>query len=590
MTLRWNPAVGFGLTLAAVFLFAVLMVFSMFRMFEVENAMRVNAEHNMLWVLHKGEVAALRMAETMALAENNATDQDQISLRFDILLSRIALLNDGPQRRFVEGIGLAKELDDLTLTLEEIQPLIDKFKPADGPRLRATLEPVPRLFGRAANAAMIADWDELGGRLEVYRSHLRQTIASLIGIMLAGGILTVALFLSLRQSRRDNSMLRRERDFSGLLISSSGEGILAVDRTGRCTLWNDAMEKLMGKSAQQAVGRPLRNVAGFFDISPVREGIARALHGHTEHLTLQPLFQPHRDIPLRVDLRFFPLRNDDETLGAILFLNDATDRYKALQKDAQDRDRLEELVSERTRDLDNALQRERSAAKLYRNFAAMVSHQFRTPLAVADSALQRLIRRGTRATPEEINERATRARDAIDGLTRLVDSTMDAARLDAGLIGARRTACDLGQIVNTVCAYQRTTADGRQIVIRQPTEDPGTAFCDPAHAEQVLENLVSNAVKYAAPDTPIVVTYHSDAENLFCDVSNEGNPIPEKERAQIFVRNFRGTNSVGSKGTGVGLFIARTLARMQGGDVSLLSSAETTTFRLTLPRFYESLI
>ncbi|HEY9038897.1 MAG TPA: PAS domain-containing protein, partial [Roseovarius sp.] len=385
------------LPLAAVLVFSGLLSFSLLRMFAVQTAMRVGAEQNMLWVFHQSDVAALRLTKLVALAELGEAGQEDLALWFDILSGRISLLNDGPQRRFVEEIGFGNDLDQLTDALVTIAPMIDDFTPGDGPRLRAALAPFTTILGRAANASMIAEWDELGGRLEAYRNQLHQNILSLIGIMVAGGILTVTLVLALRQSRARTHMLRRERDFSSLLISSSGEGILAVDRAARCSLWNDAMAEMVDKTAEQAVGRRLSDVAGFFDIAPVRDGVARALAGETSRLTLQPLFSRECDTPLHVDLRFFPMRNDGAILGAILFMHDASDRHAAQQKDAEDRDRLEELVSERTRDLDSALRRERSAADLYRNFAAMVSHQFRTPLAVADSALQRLIRRGRHA-------------------------------------------------------------------------------------------------------------------------------------------------------------------------------------------------
>ncbi|TYB88401.1 ATP-binding protein [Oceaniovalibus sp. ACAM 378] len=582
-----TPRLGLILPMIAVLVFTVLLLFSLIRMVEVQNAMRVEAEQNMLWVFHQSEVAALRLTETIALADLGHAGTDDLALRFDMLTSRIALLNDGPQRRFVEQIGFGADLTALTRSLSEIAPMIDNFTPGSGARLRDALAPFARFFGRAANMAMIAEWNELGGRLETYRYQLRQTIASLIGIMGAGGILTVTLVLSLRQSRQRNRLLQQERDFSGLLISSSGEGILAVDHDGRCTLWNGAMAAMVGKPPEQAVGRMLAEVAGFFDVVTVRQGIKRALGGETSQLTFQPLFAGDCDRPLYVDLRFFPMRNGGAILGAILFIHDASDRHAAQQKDAQDRDRLEELVSERTRDLDNALQRERSAADLYRNFAAMVSHQFRTPLAVADSALQRLIRRGPRADPNEVAERAGRARGAIAGLTRLVESTLDAARLDAGQIGARRVKCDLAEIIQTVCARRRDAAPDRPIKVRQATVGQTTAFCDPAHAEQVLENLLSNADKYAAPKTPVSVMLLGDGESLFCDVRNAGPSMDDQDRQQIFERNFRGANSVGITGTGIGLFMARNLARMQGGDVTLQPGGEGVTFRLILPRFTE---
>ena len=580
-----NLAFGLLLPLVAVFVFAVLLTFSLIRMLEVENAMRVGAEKNMLWVFHQSEVAARRLTETAALIGLGEADADDLSLRFDILKSRIAILNDGPQRRFVEEIGYDDELDRIAAALAAMTPVVADFSPDDGARLRDALKPAAGFFGRAANKAMIAEWNDLGGRLETYRAQLRQIILFLIGIMVAGGILAATLIGALRQTHQRNLMLRQSRDFSALLVSSSGEGILAVDRAGRCTLWNDAMAGVIGKSAEQATGQPLAELAGFFGIAPLQSGLARALEGESSELALQPLFHDEDTEPRYVDLRFFPMRNDGEVIGAILFLHDATDRHAAQKREAEDRDRLEELVAERTRDLDDALQRERSAADLYRNFAAMVSHQFRTPLAVADSALQRLIRRGPRVDPDEVAERATRARNAIAGLTRLVESTLDVARLDAGQLGAQRVRCALKDIVHTVCSRQRDADPTREIRILPSPVNDDTVFCDPAHVEQMLENLLSNASKYAPAGTPVSVSVDGDHQNLYCDVHNESDPIPEEERDLIFNRNYRGTNCTGSAGTGLGLFMARTLARMQGGDLTLQPDGEGVTFRIILPRF-----
>lgn len=239
MTYLKNSTLRLILPLAAVVVFAMLLTFSLIRMFEIENGMRVEAEQNMLWVLHQSEVAAIRLSETAALADLGEATPDDLSLRFDLLVSRFSLLNDGPQRRFLESIGLSDDLDYLSGTLVSIAPLIAGFTLGDGAPLRVALAPFPRLFGRAANAAMIAEWDELGGRLEVYRDQLRQIIASLIGIMVAGGILAMTLVLALRQARQRNRMLRRERDFSALLVSSSGEGILAVERSN----WQETERK-----------------------------------------------------------------------------------------------------------------------------------------------------------------------------------------------------------------------------------------------------------------------------------------------------------------------------------------------------------
>ncbi|SIT87031.1 sensor histidine kinase [Pontibaca methylaminivorans] len=572
------PALWLVPPLGAVAVFAALLGFSLVRMTEIESDMRIGAERNMLWVTHQGEVAARRLSETALLAGAERADAGELRLRYDILGSRMALMNDGPQRRFVEQAGLAEELDRLRAELAALAPRVTDFTRTDAAALHGALAPFAAFFGRAANQAMITEWDDLGGRLESYRAQLRQIIAWLIGIMGAGGTLTVLLVLALRQSRQRNRMLARERDFSALLISSSGEGIMAVDHAGRCTLWNEAMTGLFGRPVEQAVGRDAGDLAGFFATRPVQEALAGACAGQSARLSLQPLFRPEDSAPLHVDLRIFPMQDRNRIIGAIAFIQDASDRHAARQQEEATRARLERLVAARTRELDEALMRERSAADLYRNFAAMISHQFRTPLAVADSALQRLIRRGAQAEAEEIATRATRAREVIAGLTRLVESTLDAARRETGQHGAHRRPCDPARILRDLCARRPDAPESRIVVT-----GGGSALGDPAHVEQILDNLLSNALRHAPPGSPVSVHLHGDAKRLFCDIHNGGAPIAPADRAHLFERGFRGANSGGMPGTGTGLFIARALARMQGGDVVLLPG-DSVAFRLILPR------
>ncbi|WP_417260528.1 ATP-binding protein [Celeribacter sp.] len=573
------------LPLIAILVFAVLLGFALLRMVKVETDIRMNAEQNMLWVMHQSESAARRLIETTMRAELGEGDTEEIALRLDLLRSRFALLQSGPQQRFMSEIGLSDQLSELHTILETIQPLPEDFTIADAKAFRQKLAPFPTFFSRAANTTMIREWDDLGGRLETSREQLRQIIISLIGITVTGAVLVVSLFLALRLSHQRNSMLRRARDFSEILISSSGEGILAVDDTGVCTIWNPAMAAMTNRPAEHAVGRKLSDIVEFFNIAPVRQAIQASLKGKTTTLALQPYFPDVHAPPLHVDLKISPMRDGKDVLGAIVFMHDASDRHAAQQKDAETRERLEHLVAERTRELDNALTRERSAADLYRNFAGMISHQFRTPLAVADSALQRLIRRGKRANAEEVSERAARARDAIAGLTRLVESTLDTARLQAEQVGAQRVLCNLSEVVEMVRARQQATAPNTPLEVQQePNFDP-VALCDPAHAEQVLENLLSNAVKYSAKGATVTISLHHDAAQVYCDISNFGPAIEPEDRAHLFHANFRGINSTGTSGTGLGLFIARSLARMQGGEVNLLQEDEAkVTFRFSLPR------
>src|SRR5690606_36531198 len=117
-------------------------------------------------------------------------------------------------------------------------------------------------------------------------------------------------------------------------------------------------------------------------------------------------------------------------------------------------DYLEEQVLLRTQELNAALARERATTEIYRNFAAMVSHQFRTPLAIVDSALQRLMRRARHLTTEQIIDKGEQARSAILRLVRLVERTLDVARLDNGQIDKQTRPSDLDRLITAAIRRQ----------------------------------------------------------------------------------------------------------------------------------------
>lgn len=196
-----------------------------------------------------------------------------------------------------------------------------------------------------------------------------------------------------------------------------------------------------------------------------------------------------------------------------------------------------------------------------------------------------MMRRSDRLSPTEVLERGGKARHAIARLTKLVESTLDAARLDAGQIEIRSQPCDLGQLAAEICVRQNEQAPDRRITIALPEDGPAVAHCDPVHVENILLNLLSNAVKYSPAGTSINVALVIGSTQIECAVINEGTLDSPAERKALFERYFRGRNAEGRQGIGVGLYMARALARLQGGDVHLRQSApDTIRLALVLPR------
>src|SRR5690606_26743609 len=140
---------------------------------------------------------------------------------------------------------------------------------------------------------------------------------------------------------------------------------------------------------------------------------------------------------------------------------------------------------------------------LYRNFGAMVSHQFGTPLAIVDSSLQRLIRRGEKLSLAEVRDRSGRARVAIKRMTKLIECTLDAGWVDAGQVEVHNQLCDLALLATSICEQQRAATSDRVIELTLPEEGAPFVNCDPTHVEHILNNLLANAIKYSDAGSPV---------------------------------------------------------------------------------------
>ncbi|MBD3894789.1 HAMP domain-containing histidine kinase [Halomonas sp. ML-15] len=557
--------------------FAGLLTFSLVRLIQVEQDMRSNVSENMLWVISQAQVASHRLDEEV----HRLTLGDQAArpaLRYDVLTSRLVLLDEGPQRRYLEALGFAEQVDDAFERLASIEPQLDAIAP-DAPRvadsIHAELKPLMQDLNRIANAVMVEEWEATGERLDRHRDSTLQVIASVVGLMLCGLALAALLIGALRQRRAAQQALaehrdqleveveRRTQDLEAArhrvvaAIDTAPDAFAAFDADGRLALVNPKLTQMLPDASRRLpLGCSLEHALTVLrdcDDNGELDGVA---HERT----------------LRCDLHIAELGWLQLTMtssrdgGHVIRLADITPYKQASEA------------------LERALQRERGVSDFYRSFAAMVSHQFRTPLAVIDSGLQRLQRRGASLADEERQQRYQRLRDAVAHMTRLVGSSLTAARLDGGQIEAASTCCDLQPLAERCCHLQADASGSSRIQLRHQEDAPLLARCDPILVEQILTNLLSNALKYSPDDTPIEVCLGRDDLGVYCAVRDHGRGIDNVDQARLFERFFRSSNATDQPGIGLGLNIARHLARIQHGDIDVDSHPGTgTTFRLRLP-------
>jgi PAS domain S-box-containing protein len=233
--------------------------------------------------------------------------------------------------------------------------------------------------------------------------------------------------------------------------------------------------------------------------------------------------------------------------------------------------------------LESALDRERETSNAYRNFVSMVSHQFRTPLAILDSSAQRILRRGAELTQDELVTRVQKIRNAGTRLTRLVESVLNAAKLDAGTIEVNPASYNLIELVMDICERQREVSSQADIRFNVP-DIPVRVYCDGMLIEQVVVNLLSNAIKYSGDPPVVEIKIWMDGSRAFCSVRDWGIGIPADELPKIFDRFYRARTASGIAGTGIGLNFAQRIMHLHGGDIQVESyEAAGSLFTFDLP-------
>lgn len=228
-----------------------------------------------------------------------------------------------------------------------------------------------------------------------------------------------------------------------------------------------------------------------------------------------------------------------------------------------------------------SLERERDLGRLYRGFVSVVSHQFRTPLAIIDGSAQRMLRRGMAMDERELAERAGKIRDASRRMVRLMESTLNAARLEAGEITLNPRAIEPAALVRDVCDAQ-VEMDAHSRLELDLAGLPPSLRCDVTLLEQAVANLVSNAVKYSPAGAPVAVEGGgTPSGGMVLRVRDRGVGIPAAEMPRLFDRFFRASTARTVPGTGIGLAFARQVARLHGGDITVESrEGEGSAFTL----------
>lgn len=341
------------------------------------------------------------------------------------------------------------------------------------------------------------------------------------------------------------------------LLDSAADGILILNADLTIERVNDAFERIFGRTHAQLAGSPHADIVRWArdpDGPTLEDSIANGWP-LTPNATLYvegDLKRPEPP-PIPVGVTYAPLLTPEGKLRNII----AT-----------------------VRDITHF----RAADEIKSTFISVVSHELRTPVALIKGYASTLRRDDARWDKRTISDSLEVIEEEADRLSKMIDDLLDASRLQAGGLSLNRADVGLPALASRV--IERFTAPNpkHRFVADFPEKFP-IVLADETRLEQVLANLVSNALKYA-PQGEIRISGKALPEQVIVCVSDEGPGIEAKDLPHIFDRFYRSTNAVKkTKGAGLGLYLARIIVEAHGGRIWADSSAHTgARICFSLPR------
>ena len=211
-----------------------------------------------------------------------------------------------------------------------------------------------------------------------------------------------------------------------------------------------------------------------------------------------------------------------------------------------------------------------------------ISHQIKTPIAAANTFAE-LLSDGE-LSAEERTEYITTLQMSLGKLTFLTNSLIKMSRLESGIISLKPEKNSLNEIVLQAVKTVYAKAKEKGILITFECDQTFEAVLDFNWTAEAISNVIDNAVKYTPQGGFVCLQITEYPSFLRLDISDSGVGIPEEEQAKIFGRFYRGKQSVGTDGVGIGLYLTREIINKQNGYMKVSSDENGSTFSMFLPK------
>lgn len=337
--------------------------------------------------------------------------------------------------------------------------------------------------------------------------------------------------------------LNQEKEQLASILRSMADGVLLFDKEGKILVTNPPSKEFLTLWGQEHGGEPLK----------IPEKIMKLFSR-----VVQTGMEQYDDLSLKDrywNIIVSPLYNQDKIRGAVAVLRDMTE--------------------------------ERKLEKLRKDFVANVSHELRTPIAMLQGYSEALLDDVAQSEAER-KELAKVINDESLRMGRLVNELLDLARMESGFINLNLESVQIKPFVERVVHKFSNLAKEEEIeLITDIQLDCEEIEIDPDRIEQVLTNLIDNAIRHTPKGGKITVNGRVDGKGIYLKVQDTGSGIPPEDLPFVFERFYKAdkARTRGKAGTGLGLAIAKNIVVAHDGEITVESKlGQGTAFTIKIPR------
>jgi PAS domain S-box-containing protein len=339
------------------------------------------------------------------------------------------------------------------------------------------------------------------------------------------------------------------------IFSSLNEAAIVLDAKGNILLFNERAEKLIEITSQNAIGKQIDSILKLYTDQTL---IPYSLYGLANDNAKKQNFT----FSLQLD-------NGNKTEVLITVAKNLIGRSN------------QTLVTL----LDTSKEKQLEEMKV--DFVSMAAHELRTPLTAIRGYASLLQMHYATKLDESARELLTRLLVSTTTLTNLIDNLLSVSRIERNDLIVERKPIDLGIIIKDIFNSYRQEAQTRkqQFMLNLPDNLP-LVMADPFRIGQVFINLISNAITYTPEGGKVTISVSVKSDNLEVIVQDTGEGIPKEAMPRLFTKFFRVSGSLeqGSKGTGLGLYITKSIVELHNGKIWAESvMGKGTTFTFTIP-------